>query len=792
MLQVLKEFSLINKVFNVSASEWSRIAAIWLIRLFYRLGFVIAWTILVAMFVSRFGIAALPYLFVVNAVLTILGTFVFSNLLMRFDKSDLFIFNIFASGVLIFTGAYLFQFSELVFFAFLIFTISVFLTQIKIAINSYSEEIFTPLQSERVFPLLESSETVGGIIGGMIIFLFSSSIDVHKFSYVLVAAIFAIVPLIFYSENFSKKVTLLQEGRLSREKSIFSFKNIKLPKIQTSYLRGIFLVVFLQWFIFNLLEFQYTKVVYQNVSGVVLEAGSGFEHVFIHDLGALFILFSTSALIVQLFLGSRIINFLGVIGSMLLHSLVTFLGFISLVFSFNFLTAVLTKNNFTISSIIFNNAYHSSYYAVNEKIREQTREFLEGIVRPIGAIGGTFALILLQKFFDTQLIFFINVLMLIATMVFIYSIYFQQSRYTKAALEDLLNSSDKRLRMNAIDILAQKGHKFSFDVFSRILLDEKENISLRIKILRIFAELKNFDSIPSILECFKSSKLSLREAALDCLFSFKKLKNTSSIYVRYRVISSLKSLYEVEKNEFLLIKIISLLAELSTVSALEFLLEVLKTEKGDKKLEALYSLSFCSDVGLVPLIAPYLDSKSTLEKIYAVVVLFKFREMKTRCLDLINHFILSKSSVKLGYGLFAIGELKMKNKRALCFKYMNHSSVFVRMNAALALVKMGYNEGIPVIINIFFTKNYPLIYELRKLLRNLDVRVLKNIDKIIFGIVHNEIKRIIDFSGSKKKNLSRNDLLYLKHLYSLAGEYDEVEYIEKILTYNKKYHASYA
>ena len=49
-------FSLINKLFNVSDSEWPRIFVSWAVTFLYRFGFVIGWTIITAMFVSRFGI----------------------------------------------------------------------------------------------------------------------------------------------------------------------------------------------------------------------------------------------------------------------------------------------------------------------------------------------------------------------------------------------------------------------------------------------------------------------------------------------------------------------------------------------------------------------------------------------------------------------------------------------------------------------------------------------------------------------------------------------------------------
>ena len=55
------------------------------------------------------------------------------------------------------------------------------LHKIKIFIDSFIEDLFSPLQSERTFPLIEAAETFGGIIAGLTITFLSNSIEIFKF-----------------------------------------------------------------------------------------------------------------------------------------------------------------------------------------------------------------------------------------------------------------------------------------------------------------------------------------------------------------------------------------------------------------------------------------------------------------------------------------------------------------------------------------------------------------------------------------------------------------------------------
>jgi len=68
------QFSILNKIFNIYHGEWLRVGMSFLIQFFYRIGFVIGWTIIVALFVEKYGISNLPYLFILNAFFIIFGS----------------------------------------------------------------------------------------------------------------------------------------------------------------------------------------------------------------------------------------------------------------------------------------------------------------------------------------------------------------------------------------------------------------------------------------------------------------------------------------------------------------------------------------------------------------------------------------------------------------------------------------------------------------------------------------------------------------------------------------------
>ncbi len=789
MLQSLREISLINRFFNIKGDEWSRVFFALAIKFLYRTAFVVAWTVLVAMFVSRYGILSLPYLFIINAVFSIIGSILYTLFFERMTRVLVMLYTIVLAGIFLFVAALLVNTHQILFFSLLILSISILLNQLRIIMIAYVEELFDPLTSERTFPILEVSETVGGIAAGVLVTFLSSYFALSSFIYLIVSVLFLLIPLLLFFNFEDDKVELVHKKNHNKSPDgIFSqLKQAFDSKSHSNFVFGLILIVMFQWIIFNLLEFQYTKVVYQNVSHFIFEAGGGFEHAFIHDLGLLFILFSASALIVEIFLGSRLITSLGVVGAMLLHPIVTFFSIIGLFFRFDFLSAVLAKNNFTLTSVIHTNTYHISYYAVKEKVREHLREFLEGVVRPLGALVGTLAIILLDKLFTgSSLVLALNIAMIICTILFFYVTYKQQEKYTKVVTEELLHSNEKHIRFNAIDLLAQRGHKLALSTLINILVRPEELSSIKVKILAVFSELQSPDTVLDIIACLDSPKTEIREAALDTLISFKFLHRSSEyLFVKYKLISALKDLYQGEKDKEILAKIIYLMSLLSNVSTVEFLFKIINAKNSDHKADAIFALGKCDDDSIAKILEGYIYSKNLIYQLNAAMALVNFKKYRDEALHLINSFIYSDKKDKIIYGLLAIGELNLRSKKSVCLKYLESDDVELKLYSSIALAKMGFYHSVSSILDLLFAGDEHLVKKIKSSIKNVDVRIYKNIDKILKQVVSQKVEDLkVQNNHSNLESFSADSLARLKKLYTLIDEYEEVETINSLIKNN--------
>jgi HEAT repeat protein len=778
----------LSQIFNIKGNEWSRIFLASTTRFLYRVGFVIGWTMLLAMFVGNYGIAALPYLFVLSAIFTIIGSVLFAAFLDRLSKTLLMLISIFCAGLSLMWSTFFVDSNVFVFFAFLIVSVGTFLVQFKIILNSYVEEMFTSLESERTFPVIEAAETFGGIVGGILVTLFANAFEVYQFVYLWVGALALIVPLIFlYDRSSGRKLALLEKktgkhlgiGVFTKFKQVF-----KEPRL-APFVRGLIMIVILQWFLVTLMEFQYTGAVFANVKDVILDSGGGFEHAFVHDLGILFIIFSSSTLLMQLFLGGRFISYLGVIGAMLLHPVVSLLSLFPFTYFGTYFSAVLAKNNFVMTTVIHTNAYHTSYYAIREDYREYVREFLEGFVRPLGAIFATFVLFGFTFFLEGRELFFVlNLVMVLAAGLMIFITARERRNYTSSVLGDLKGKVDNRRKLNAIDILGQAGHENSTLHLLSLLGDARQPISLKVKILRTLGEMKDLQAVGDVIKFLKVGDSWLQEAALDTLNEYADLHSEAKtlVFTQDNLFDALKDFILKSKNEDLLSKALLLMSSMSNISTVEFLLSQLKVVKGRRKLEIILALGRYGDAVIADFLRPYLDSARVEVQIHAAISLGGYKGFSEEVSHLVYSFYYSNVPKKVAYSLFAMSELGLKNARKLCLNHLDSEDLFVRMHAALALAKLGYAGSVNVLIDLLFSRNRKIAQEALLLLRNIDPTVKTKLNSIIRKVVSHKLEEMLSVEDGVPdlKNVEKKDLLILQYLYALIGSYDEVYLISNL------------
>lgn len=787
MLEEIKKINISAKIFNVNSSEWLKVLNTMVLRFLYKASFVIAWTLIITLFVEMFGVRHLPLLFVVNAFFSILGSLYYTNFLYKFSHFKLMLVFLILSGLGIIASKFAFGYDKRLFLFILIFIESVFLIQFKILLNAFLETAFSPLQSERLFPFTESSETIGAIVAGILLFSFSSIFSISSFLYFWLIFLFLLIPFLIY---FDSVFVVKTEKHEVRDESVqIGFKSFLKKEIfnfnKLDFIKGLALIVFLQWFLFNLVEFQYISAVYSNVKNVIVDAGSGFENAFIHDLGAFFVLFNLSVLFCQLILASRLINSLGIVGAMILHPIITCFSFILFLFNGGFYPILFAKNNFMISSVVLNNSYHCSFYAIKDKYRDFLRQFLEGIIRPIGALVGTMFLLAGEYFFSFNSHIFFTLIIIAISLYFFRVVYLLQKEYFNSAIYDLRNSTDLAERKNAIEILAQKGGRGFLRILISVLNSKDEKISIKIKILEVLGQSHQIHVLNFILRQLKTDNHLLKTASLDALSEFFqsfKLFNSKYLLLRLKIISELKLLFHKEKNDLIRLKIIKLLTQLSGLSTLEFLMKILEGDNIKLKNEAIRSLGNYKNSNVESILVTYLKSGNISYQINAAIALSKLKDKQKSVLNKIDRFIYNKEKIKVLSGIYAIGEIKLKSKKRFLLSKLYSNDLDIKKESALALSKMGYFESIPSIIELLLHENIKIAKNIKSAIKLIDAKVFKQIQKLLKLVVFEKIdifKKSINFQEYSR--LDKNSLSKLRLLYSLAEDFDEVENINKFL-----------
>ena len=781
----------LDRVLNVNNGEWPRISLSWVLNFLYRSSFVIGWTIVVGMFVGRFGISSLPLLFIANGVFMIIGSIIYSSLLDKLSKERIIMISVIGAMSFMIAAVILEDYSKYLYFGLLLASLSVFLAQLKIHISGFVETLFTPLESERTFPIIESAETVGGIVAGILVVTFSGSLDPNTFIFVILGLTTLYVPtLLMYRKSLKKVHRVALEDGHEHVGLTEKFREVFSQARHVAFIKGLMVVVILQWIFANMIEFQYTKAVTQNVSEAILNSGSGFEHALVHDLGALFIVFSVSAMLIQLFIGSRLMTSLGIMGSMMIHPIVMLLSIFGLTVRFGYPTAVLAQTNQSMTHVLYLNAYHSAYYSVREHFREYVREFLEGFVRPLGAIIGTSMLLGLQKLFTgSDLTLSINLVMIVVLLLLTFIVYGLQSSYTKLALHNLRRSDDKIDRVEAIQILSQRGHKSSIPELRKILHDPMESDFIKEKILEAFGELQDVSTLDDIILFFNSKKVDLRKASVEALIRFDSVHSlfSKNIFYEYKLVTALKLLYLNEKNDEIRSQVIFLLSKMNPVGTFGFLLDILKKSKCELRADVILALGSFKSREVIEYIKPYLTSKKSYEKSAAMIALWHFHEYRDDIEHQLSEMLKERKNIWIKSALFVVGELNLKRYKHKCSVHLHAKDSRVRMHAALALAKMGSQNSVEVLVDILFTADASESSEIRRSLSKLRHKTRKSIENSVRLVVSKKIDELLCKTHAKSlKHLEAKDLKYLKMLYSLVDEHEEVELISELL-YSKSY-----
>jgi ATP/ADP translocase/HEAT repeat protein len=788
-----KLYKQIQKILNVNAAEWPRITVAWFMIFLTRFGFIIGWSILLATFLSRAGVKYLPYLFLFNAVLVMIGTFSFQKIIHKVRRETLITSSVIAAAALMLLSVQFLENQSPLFFLLIVLAESIFLAQVTILISLFTEDLFSPLESQRTFPIIESAETIGGICGGLTLTFFANSIPSYKFIILWAIAILLIVPIVLRFNTRTMDIPKIEQTKDTAKRRTIMQKWAEIEK--TPFLKGLALVVVLHWGIINIIEFQYTTAIQQEVfqvqqeSLILAQEGYSDAQLAIYQqelaskLGSLHVIFNSIALIIQLVVASRVLTKFGVISTMLIHPVVTLLNLVGMTLRFDFLSAAITRGGYELTSLMFKNAYDSSYYAIPHSRRDEVKELLQGILKPLGAIFGTFLIMMVALNLNgVDQSFTLNLILVAMGILMTYLVFNLNRSYTSMSEQNISRKVDLPTRLNAIEILGQKGHKAIPNSLQKIIRRDTEPQSIKKAILKTLGEHGDSESIGVILEMLDNQDMAIRQMAAKCLKNIcqkKCQKKKIKAFTRYRIIEKLESKLQSETEHLVREELIKIFFYLSPDQLTAFIMKSIKEESIYSK-EFIRSLSLFEDSNLKHYLEPFLNGKDIHMRASAIEALWQFKELKSQLKHLLKQMLESKKMTYRVLGIQSIGRLQIKSFKKQIETHLKDKNELVHQACILSLVQLETHHIIPKLVERMLHPDHEWFKESMKVLKQIPEKFVDFVEHELHSGIY---KKISELHKENKciENMEMSTLTYLQQLYKKLHAHQQVHQIQLLL-----------
>ncbi len=777
--------SILFRLIQVYPHEFSRVFISWIFRFVYRFALVIAWTFIVAYFVRQFGHDTLSYLFLLHALTVIVGSILFIRLSHLFSLESLFLgFILFALSFLL-VAQFLVGRGDFFMLVALFFVEGFVFIQLSINFDTFVERLFTPLESVRTFPVIESADTLGGLLGGVFLFFLSSYLNLFSLLWIFIGSLSLLIPPLLLYHRFIRlapgmcmfRKQLL--GHLSADRSLHkAYKSVKKHR----FIRILAFSVFLQWMISVLLEFLFTVSVSKEALHSLPATTSGAENILIHEFGFLSIFLSLVAFISQIFIAPRAIRLLGIIPSMLLHPLMYILSLFGLVGSFGFFSTVLARLNGEITGGIYRNAYQSAYYVFEEEESQHTRLFLEGLVRPLSVFVGSLYLLLIRLFVpDASFLPLVLLGMFAAVFTFLFVVSGLQKSYLETTTSQLFSPHvSENLKLHLLEILGEHGNEEGYPVFYKLLQDKNLSLTLRLKILDLLKSDRQI--IPFLIDFGTDDNHELRFFSFRILRSFAEKDHFSDerFFSRQALFQLLKTQYVAETHDEIRLVILETLAFTGGKEAHEFFMNAFQVSTAHELSLLLFASRFLRDEGIYPFLEPYLDSRDGRAWSAASITLSRSPRFRQRILDLVGDRL---QDLQSPFFLEALGVVRFLHEESFLELLVSQLSKTTHLESqffiVMTLAQLGHQPSILRCIDFFLDEK--MAVKAHEMLQNFPSSIRCFVEEKVHHIVYHRLHQLLKYHHASLENLSLVDLRQLRILYLLLNASEDVLIIDSLL-----------
>ncbi len=277
----------------------------------------------------------------------------------------------------------------LIFLAVLIISIpSVFIIQTWNLIN----KTFTPKSAADIYPLLTTAPLIGNISGGLVANRLPKFFETHSLIVIWGLCILTSIIITAVLTKLLRKhgnAHLQKKERISSQALSANFKEGFIHYKSSPFTQNLSIIFMLFWSVCTIIDFCYAKTLDKTYA--TSEEMASFY-------GGYTTVANITALIIQTFLGSRLLKITGVRGGFLFLPCSQIICFIVILLSPGLIPIVAAMFMQTLIGMsIQSNSVQVSFNVFARNIRSKIRVLLEGVVNPFGGVIASATIIIISK-----------------------------------------------------------------------------------------------------------------------------------------------------------------------------------------------------------------------------------------------------------------------------------------------------------------------------------------------------------------------------------------------------------
>lgn len=771
------------KLFNLRERELGRLIFAWFSKLVFQVGYISLWTMLVSILVSSIGAEMLPSLFMANALLIIIGTAICTKVLSHSAvRKNIMLLSLF-SLILVVGSAALMTSSSFLAYILALVSFSFMFAQIKIKMGEFAEHIFSPSEGPRVFPVIESAETIGGLAAGLIALAITSTSSAEVLIAVpLCSSLILGLMLMLYPKLISSVPKYRSHVSNLKHKSVSASFRSNMRKIaKHPFLSSMLCIIVLNVVMYQFMEFQFANIASAH--------GDGAEHI-VKAFGKFHIAFGLVGLVIQCFLASRILERLGLARAIFFHPMMTMLSVIGMYFNFSYVNTFLAKLSYESTEIIHENAYHSSLYMVPKQDRGIIKHFFDGIAAPVGTLIGTLFIIIATSIFPQMTVeqsVLINMFSFSTLVAMLWLSYSLGEKFTRFAKENI-DSDSVLSKADSIELLAANNQDKSLGV-TAIMLEklrsDAESAQIKCLILKSLGEIEDVNTLHDIMNFVYSEDKSLKLEAITALSKFSNIAEEFKElgFAKEKLKRTLLDIIDDTEQQELHARVIHLYARMFRYEAAPFVNHLLKSENISHVRSAILICRNFSDRELIPCIYPFLDAEHVRLQTAAIVALWQFKDLRPQLEEKLHELVQNCQEKDIRYIFNAISDTASDKYLDFIKEFNHHESDHIHNESIFALAKLGDKYAIRHLVDLVFHDHNDTSESALGVLSSIRGPYRKLIHRIIHNRATERIHEIMsETEYGSLEELSTRSLEHLRSNYELVGEIIEVARLDSIIS----------